>query len=59
MISLLANIAVVAVLGVIALIAKEVGPWVCLGWLGGFFSCYVIFRCWRFDKDPPPTISAS
>jgi hypothetical protein len=56
-ISLLLNAVVIAILGGIAYIATLAGPIVVWSFMGGFFTCYILFKCWRFDYDPPPTIS--
>ena len=31
-------------------LADAAGPWLCGAFLVGFFTCYIGFRCWRFDK---------
>lgn len=54
--ALLANAISIAVLGGVYYLAKEAGPALGGAWLLGFFSCYVIFKCWRVDKADQPVI---
>jgi len=45
------NIAVIAILSVLAYFLKLAGTEFCLGILVGFFSCYCLHRCWRDDRE--------
>lgn len=47
------NLAVIAVLSVLAYSLRWTGTEFCVGLIVGFAVCYVLFRCWRFDYDEP------
>jgi len=52
----LATLTTIAILSGLYFIANTAGPALCTAWLVGFFSCYVIFKCWRQDRGGPPLL---
>lgn len=47
------SLAVIGILAGFGYSLKWAGPEFCYGLIAGFTTCYVLFRCWRFDYDEP------
>lgn len=47
------SLAVICILASFGYSLKWAGPEFCYGLIAGFLTCYVLFRCWRFDYDEP------
>jgi hypothetical protein len=48
---IVANLAVIAILSVLAYTLLAIGPLFSLGALIGFFWCYFSYGCWRTDRE--------
>ena len=49
----IANALVIAIMTGLFFVADAAGPWLCGAFFLGFVTCYIGFRCWRFDRDEP------
>lgn len=45
----LMNAVVLAIVWIVAYFAKLAGWQICLGFIIGFFVCYLLYGCWRVD----------